>query len=181
VIPSSPARAYGLLTAAIRNPDPVIFLEPARLYRAVKHDISNRLEALPLDRCFTLKAGEDISIVTWGGSVLECLKAAALLQDEGISAEIIDVATVKPIDMETILASVQKTGRLLVVHEAARTNGIGAEIITLVVERIFGDLKTAPRRIAGYDTVPPYYRLEKYYLPSEAEILRIAKEMISAV
>lgn len=180
VIPSSPARAYGLLTAAIRDNDPVIFLEPARLYRAVKHDISQHLEPLPLDTCFTLRAGEDISIVTWGAEVMECLAAAAALAAEGVYAEVIDVATVKPLDIATILTSVKKTGRLLIVHEAARTGGIGAEIAAQVAERGFGDLRTPPRRLTGYDTVPPYYRLEKYYMPDEKDIIRVAREMIAS-
>ncbi len=181
VIPSSPARAYGLLLASIRDADPVIFLEPARLYRAVKHDISQHLEPLPLDTCFTLRAGSDITLVTWGSQVLECLKAWAELAAENISAEVIDVATVKPIDIETILTSVKKTGRIMIVHEAARTNGIGAEIAALVAERAFGELKVAPRRITGYDTIMPYYRLEKFYLPSEKEIIRAAKEMVTSI
>ncbi|RDI38960.1 alpha-ketoacid dehydrogenase subunit beta [Aquicella lusitana] len=171
VIPSSPARAYGLLLASIRNPDPVIFLEPSRLYRFAKQEVKNDGKALPLDVCFTLRVGEDVTLVTWGAMVKETLAAADKLKEEGISAEVIDVATIKPLDMETILASVEKTGRCAIVHEAPLTNGVGAEIAAQIAEKALFSLKAPPERVTGFDTVVPYARLEKYYIPSEKRII----------
>ncbi|MBA3661751.1 MAG: alpha-ketoacid dehydrogenase subunit beta [Gammaproteobacteria bacterium] len=171
VIPSSPAKAYGLLLASIRDPDPVVFLEPSRLYRYARQEVNNDGKALPLDVCFTLCKGEDVTLVTWGAMVKETLAATKLLEQEGISAEIIDVATIKPLDIDTILASVEKTGRCIVIHEAPLTCGVGAEIISQVAEKVMYSLKAPPERVAGFDTIVPYARLEKYYLPSEKRII----------
>lgn len=171
VVPSSPARAYGLLLASIRDPDPVIFLEPSRLYRFAKQEVKNDGQALPLDVCFTLRVGEDVTIVTWGAMVKETLAAANTLQQSGISAEVIDVATIKPLDMDTILASVEKTGRCIVVHEAPLTCGVGAEIMAQLAEKALFSLKAPPERVAGFDTIVPYAKLEKYYIPSEKRII----------
>jgi pyruvate dehydrogenase E1 component beta subunit len=171
VIPSSPARAYGLLLASIRDPDPVIFLEPSRLYRYAKQEVKNDGKALPLDVCFTLRTGDDVTLVTWGAMVKESLAAAHALSEEGISVEVIDVATIKPLDMETILHSVEKTGRCLVVHEAPLTCGVGAEITAQVAEKALFSLKAPPERVTGFDTLVPYARLEKYYIPSEKRII----------
>ncbi len=171
VIPSSPVRAYGLLLAAIRDPDPVIFLEPSRLYRWAKQEVPNDGKALPLDVCFTLRVGTDVTLVTWGAMVKETIIAADLLAKEGISAEIIDVATIKPLDMDTILASVEKTGRCVIVHEAPRTGGVGADISAQMAERGLMFLKAPVQRVTGYDTVVPYLRTEKFYLPSENQIV----------
>lgn len=170
VIPSSPKRAYGLLLAAIRNPDPVIFLEPKRIYRLVKQPVPDDGEALPLGRCFTLKEGEDITLVSWGASMHETLQAAQQLTDEGISCEIIDVATIKPLDSETILTSVEKTGRCVIIHEGAKTCGVGAEISALIMENIMTSLLAPVQRVTGYDTVMPYFQLEKHYIPSVQRI-----------
>lgn len=171
VVPSSPARAYGLLLASIRDPDPVIFLEPSRLYRYAKQEVKNDGKALPLDVCFTLRTGEDVTLVTWGAMVKETLAAADALQQAGISAEVIDVATIKPMDMNTILESVEKTGRCIVIHEAPLTCGVGAEILAQVVEKALFSLKAPPERVTGFDTIVPYAKLEKYYIPSEQRII----------
>ena len=171
VCPSSPARAYGLLLAAIRDPDPVMFLEPVRLYRAMRQEVSDDGKALPLDVCFTLREGSDVTLVTWGAMTLEVLRAAAELEAQGISAEVIDLATLSPIDIDTILESVAKTGRLVIVHEAARNVGVGAEIAALVAERGLYDLLAPIQRITGYDTVMPLYRLEHDYIPSTPRII----------
>jgi 2-oxoisovalerate dehydrogenase E1 component beta subunit len=178
VMPSSPVRAYGLLLAAIRNPDPVIFLEPSRLYRWAKQEVPNTGDALPLDVCFTLREGEDVTLVTWGSLVKETLAAAEKLAAEGISAEVIDLATIKPIDMDTILFSVEKTGRCVIVHEAARTCGVGAEISAQLAERGLLFLKAPVQRITGYDTIVPYARLEKFYLPSEEQIIESVQHVM---
>ena len=171
VCPSSPARAYGLLLAAIRDPDPVMFLEPVRLYRAVRQEVSDDGRALPLDACFILREGSDVTIVTWGAMTIETLRAAAELDGHGVSAEVIDLATLSPIDIETILESVAKTGRLVIVHEAARNVGVGAEIAALVAERGLYDLQAPVQRVAGFDTVVPLFRLEQDYIPSAQRIV----------
>jgi 2-oxoisovalerate dehydrogenase E1 component beta subunit len=171
VCPSSPARAYGLLLAAIRDPDPVMFLEPVRLYRAMRQEISDDGQALPLDRCFVLREGADVTIVTWGAMTLETLRAAAELDKEGISPEIIDLATLSPIDAPSILASVAKTGRLVIVHEAARNVGVGAEIAAIVAEHGLYDLRAPIQRVTGYDTIMPLLRLEYDYIPNVRRII----------
>ena len=178
VMPSSPIRAYGLLLAAIRNPDPVVFLEPSRLYRWVKQEVPDNGKALPLDVCFTLRVGEDVTLVTWGSLVKETLAAAEKLAEAGISAEVIDLATIKPLDIETILASVEKTGRCVIIHEAARTGGVGADISAQLAERGLMFLKAPVQRVTGYDTIVPYARLEKFYLPSESRIIEAVQRVM---
>ena len=178
VIPSAPARAYGLLLAAIRDPDPVVFLEPTRSYRAVKEAIAEDGEALPLDTCFLLREGSDITLVTWGALVKETLEAAETLAEAGVAAEVIDVATLKPLDMTTILASVERTGRCVIVHEAARTGGFGGEIAARLAEEGLLTLAAPVRRVTGYDTVMPLPRLEHRYLPTTRRILAAARELL---
>lgn len=170
VIPSSPKRAYGLLLAAMRNPDPVIFLEPKRIYRLVKQPVEDNGQALPIGKCFTLQQGDDVTLVSWGASLHETQQAAKQLENEGISCEIIDVATIKPLDIETILASVEKTGRCVIIHEGAKTCGVGAEISALIMEHAMMDLAAPVQRVTGYDTVMPYFQLEKQYIPSVTRI-----------
>lgn len=170
VIPSSPERAYGLLLAAIQDPDTVVFLEPVRLYRASREEVEDDGKVLPLDRAFVLKDGSDVTLISWGAAMRETLAAAQTLGDEGISCEVIDLATLKPYDEETILASVGKTGRCVIVHEAARTGGFGAEIAALLAERGLLKLAAPVMRVTGYDTVMPLPRLEDHYLPSTARI-----------
>lgn len=175
VIPSSPARAYGLLLAAIRDPDPVVFLEPKRIYRLQKQEVADDGKALPLDVCYTLREGDDVTLVTWGAMIFETLKAAEQLAKEGIDCEVVDVATVSPIDMETILESVEKTGRLVIVHEAARSCAVGAEIAAGVAEKGLYDLEAPIQRVTGYDTVMPLFRMEYQYLPSVQRIMDAVK------
>jgi pyruvate dehydrogenase E1 component beta subunit len=179
VCPSSPARAYGLLLAAIRDPDPVMFLEPVRLYRAMRQEVTDDGQALPLDRCFTLREGNDVSIVTWGAMTLDTLRAAAALDAEGVSTEVIDLATLSPIDSETILASVAKTGRLVIVHEAARNVGVGAEIAAIVAEHGLFDLQAPIQRVTGYDAVMPLFRLEHDYIPSVQRIVDAVQRVLA--
>lgn len=178
VIPSSPQRAYGLLLAAIRDPDPVIFLEPTRLYRLFKQEVADNGEALPLDVCFVLREGADITLVSWGAATHETLAAADVLANDGVMAEIIDVATLKPLDMDTILESVAKTGRCVIVHEAARTSGFGAEIAANLAEQGLLSLLAPIKRVTGYDTVVPLAKLEHQWMPSTARILAAAKQTL---
>jgi pyruvate dehydrogenase E1 component beta subunit len=175
VMPSSPQRAYGLLLAAIRDPDPVIYLEPKRIYRQYKEEVPDDGEALPLDVCFVLRDGSDITLVSWGAQVKETLEAAEALAREGISAEVIDVATLKPLDFDTIAESVAKTGRCVIVHEAAKTAGFGAEIAARLAEHSMFDLKAPVERVTGYDTHIPLFRLEMKFLPSVEKILAAAR------
>ncbi|MGF1723688.1 alpha-ketoacid dehydrogenase subunit beta [Photobacterium nomapromontoriensis] len=178
VIPSSPQRAYGLLLASIRSNDPVMFFEPKRIYRTVKSDVIDDGTALPLNTCFTLRKGRDLTLVTWGACVVESLQAAATLSKQGVEAEVIDLATIKPLDMTTIIASLEKTGRLLVVHEASKTCGVGAEILARVSEQAMCLLKAPPKRVTGADTIMPYYRNEAYFMIQEEDIICAAEELV---
>lgn len=171
VVPSSPARAYGLLLAAMRDPDPVVFLEPTRLYRLFKQEVVDDGESLPLDACFVSREGADATIVAWGAMMREALAAADALEAEGIDVEVIDVATVKPLDMETILRSVEKTGRCVIAHEAPRTAGLGAEIAAEIAEKALYSLLAPVARVTGYDVVVPLSRLEKHYIPNVERIV----------
>ena len=179
VVPSSPARAYGLLLAAIRDPDPVVFLEPTRLYRASREEVEDDGTSLPLDRCFVLREGTDITLVTWGATTKEVLAAADTLAAEGVSTEVIDAATLKPLDTDGVLESVAKTGRCVIVHEAPLTCGVGAEIAARIAERGLVSLLAPIERVAGWDTVMPLYRLEQQYLPSEARILAAIRRVLA--
>ena len=179
VLPSSPRRAYGLLLAAIRDPDPVVFLEPTRLYRAIKEEVADDGEALPLDRCFMLAEGAELTFVTWGGMVPEVLAAAEELAARGIGADIIDVATLKPLDAETILRSVAKTGRCVIVHEAPQTGGFGGEIAAQIAQHALTSLVAPIERVAGFDTVMPQPRLEHIYLPNAARIVAAAERALA--
>jgi 2-oxoisovalerate dehydrogenase E1 component subunit beta len=177
VMPSSPERAYGLLLAAIRDPDPVLFLEPTRIYRAAKGEVDDNGEALPLDVAFVLREGRDVTLISWGAMVRETLAAADELAGDNISAEVVDLATLRPYDEETVLASVTKTGRCVIVHEAVRTGGFGAEIAALIAERGLMSLLAPVTRVTGYDTVIPLPRLEQHYMPSVARIVAAARQV----
>jgi len=170
VVPSNPTRAYGLLLAALRDPDPVIFLEPKRVYRIVKHEVENNGEAYPLDTCFIDREGDDVTLVSWGAMMHETNLAAEKLVKEGVSCEVIDVATIAPMDMDTIIASVEKTGRCVIVQEAVRTAGMGSEIAAELSEKALLSLIAPIGRVSGYDTVMPYAKLEGNYMPSVERI-----------
>ncbi len=163
VIPSTPYDAKGLLLAAIRDDDPVIFLEPSKIYRAFKQEVPEEEYTISIGKAKVLKSGTDVTVVTWGAYVHEVLKANKLLEEEGISAEIIDLRTISPIDKDTIIESVQKTGRFVVVHEAAKSFGPGAELMALVNEGAFLYLEAPPTRIAGFDVTIPIPRGEHHY------------------
>jgi 2-oxoisovalerate dehydrogenase E1 component beta subunit len=178
VIPSSPARAYGLLLAAMRDPDPVVFLEPTRLYRLFKQEVDDDGEALPLDTCFISRDGRDATIIAWGAMIPEVMRAAEALEAQGIDVEVIDVATIKPLDMETILRSVEKTGRCVIVHEAPRTAGFGAEIAAEIAERALYSLQAPVKRVTAYDVVVPLARLEKQYIPSLERIVDAVRDLM---
>ena len=179
VYASSPRRAYGLLLAAVRDSDPVVFLEPTRLYRLFKEEVEDDGQALPLDSCFTLREGSDVTLVAWGAMTHEALAAAAELEEEGVSAEVIDVATLKPLDMDTLLASVAKTGRCVVVSEAPRTCSFASEIAANLAEDGLLTLLAPVQRVTGYDVVVPLPRLEKHYMPDKRRIVNAARRAIA--
>ncbi|QWG12104.1 alpha-ketoacid dehydrogenase subunit beta [Bradyrhizobium sediminis] len=179
VMPSSPALAYGLLLAAIRDPDPVVFLEPTRLYRAAREDVLDDGAGMPLGQCLTPRTGRDVTIVAWGAMIKEALEAADQLAAENIEAEVIDVATLKPLDSATILASVERTGRLVIAHEAPMTCGYGAEIAARVAGRAMTSLLAPIERVTGYDTMMPYARMEAQYLPKVGAILAAARRAMA--
>lgn len=175
---SSPQTAYGLLLAAIRDPDPVIVLEPERIYRSVKQNVMDSGEALPLGQCLTWREGDDITLVSWGAMVQDCLQAAETLEKSGISAEVIDVASLRPLDMDTILDSVTHTGRCVIVHEACRTGGFGGEIAARIAES-GTPLRSPLQRVTAPDVIVPYLRLEPFYAPGVADIVAAAQDMMA--
>lgn len=177
VCPSNPARAYGLLLAAIRDPDPVIFLEPTRCYRLFKQPVEDNGEALPLDTCFIDREGSDITLVSWGAMMHDTRIAADRLAEEGISAELVDVATLKPLDMDTILSSVAKTGRCVIVQEAPRAYGPASEIAANLAEHGLLSLFAPVLRVSGYDTVMPMAQQELNYIPDVSRILREVRKV----
>jgi pyruvate dehydrogenase E1 component beta subunit len=178
VYPSSPRRAYGLLLAAIRDPDPVIFLEPTRLYRLFKEEVADDGAALPLDTCYTLREGTDATIVSWGAMVHEALAAADDLAEQGIVAEVIDVATLKPLDMDTILASVARTGRCVVATEGARSGSFASEIAAGLAGEGLLSLLAPVQRVTGYDTPVPLARMERSYMPDKARIMDAVRKAL---
>lgn len=178
VIPSSPKRAYGLLLAAIRDPDPVVFLEPTRLYRLVRQEVADDGKALALDTCHVAREGTDLTLVAWGAMVHEALAVAEQLEQEGISAEVIDVSTLKPLDLQTILESVARTGRCVIIQEAARTGGFGSEIAAGLAEQGLLSLLAPVQRVSGWDCVMPLPKLEANYLPGKARILAAVRRVL---
>jgi len=169
VMPCTPYDAKGLLLAAIRDPDPVVFFEPKRVYRSYREQIPEEEYTIPIGQAKIVSEGTDITVVSWGASVFECLAALDKLPED-VSAELIDLRTIYPIDQDTIIQSVQKTGRCVIVHEAPKTCGMGAELSAIIQEHCFLHLKAPVQRVAGFDTVMPYYKLELEYLPNAERI-----------
>lgn len=172
VAPSSPYEAKGLLISAIRDPDPVIFLEPAKIYRAIKEDVPDEAYAIPMGIARRVREGDDLTMISWGAMLRPTVEAATQAATEEISAEVIDLRTLSPMDSEAILASVRKTGRVVVVHEAPRTGGLGGEIAALIAERALDYLKAPIARVTGFDTAVPLLRMEDYYLPNKERVLQ---------
>lgn len=174
VYPSSPRRAYGLLLAAVADPDPVVFLEPSRLYRLIKEEVDDDGRPLPLDTAFVLREGGDVTLVGWGAMTHEALAAADDLAAQNVDAEVIDVATLKPLDLDTILASVAKTGRCVVISEAPRTCSFASEVSANVSEQGLMSLLAPVERVTAWDTVTPMARLESRYIPDRRRIVAAA-------
>ena len=168
---STPYDAKGLLLAAIDDPDPIVYLEPIRLYRAVKEDIPDEGYRVDLGTAAVRRTGTDVTLITWGAMTKECRAAAEILESAAISVELIDVRSLVPLDTGTILESVSKTGRAVIVHEAPRTGGFGGEIAALIAEHCLYDLLAPVQRVTGWDTVFPLKRGESIYLPSVNRII----------
>ncbi len=180
VIPSGPRNARALLLSAIRDPDPVLFFEPAAAYRAFKEEVPDEEETLPLGKADVARAGDDVTLIAYGAMMRPTLAAADVLKaEDGVDAEVIDLLSLYPMDTETIVASVKKTGHAVVVHEAPRTCGIGAEVVSRVVENAFLYLEAPVRRLTGFDVPFPYFQREKAYLPDPQRIAQAVRETLS--
>lgn len=176
-MPSTPADARGLLLSALRSPDPVVFLEPKALYRTAKEEVPEGDRPVPLGKARIAKQGEDVTLVAYGAMVRVAEEAAVLAGEEGIAAEVIDPRTLWPLDIETVVRSAEKTGRVVVVHEAPRTCGFGAELSALVQEKAFLHLKAPVARVTGFDTPFPY-SLEKIYIPDARRVLEAIRASV---
>lgn len=170
VCPSNPRDAKGLLLSSLRDPDPVLFFEPKRIYRATKGEVPEGDFVVPLGLAAVNRVGSDVTVLAYGAMLYEALDAAAKAAEQGVSCEVIDLRTLWPVDIDTIVASVKKTGRVVVVHEAPRTSGLGSELITLINEKAFYHLQAPPCRVTGFDTPFPF-TLEMEYLPLSHRIL----------
>ena len=179
VVPSTPYEAKGLLISAIRDPDPVIFMEPKKVYRSLREEVPDEEYLIPFGEARIVQEGTDISLITWGAMLQPALQAAAVLEQDGTKAEIIDLRTLYPLDTETIIESVKKTHRAVVVHEAPATCGVGAEIIARINEKALVHLEAPVQRVTGFDTVMPLPKLEKYYLPSAERVIQAAKRAVN--
>lgn len=179
VIPSNPYDAKGLLISAIRDNDPVVFLEHMKLYRSFREEVPEGIYTVPLDKAAVTREGTDVSIITYGAMVREAIKAAENLEKEGISVEIIDLRTVAPLDIDTIIKSVEKTGRVVVVQEAQRQAGVGAQVIAEISERAVLSLEAPIGRVAAPDTVFPFGLAENIWLPNANDIEEKVKEVYS--
>jgi pyruvate dehydrogenase E1 component beta subunit len=171
VIPSTPYDAKGLLIAAIEDPDPVIFMEPKRIYRAIKQEVPDEKYSIPIGKAKVLSAGEHVTVIAYGAMIREAQKAIVLAKQKGISVELIDLRSIWPIDRDTIRESVRKTGRVLIVTEAAQSYGPAAELISIVNEEAFLSLEAPPTRLTGFDTTIPLPLGEKFYMISPERIM----------
>jgi len=179
VIPSTPYEAKGLLLSSIRDPDPVIFMEPKRIYRAIREEVPEEDYTIPLGKARLVQEGKDVTVVAWGAMVREVLNAAEQLKGDKIELEIIDLRTMSPIDIETIITSIRKTGRGVIVHEAPKTCGLGAEIIALINEKALLSLQAPVERVTGFDIPVPLLKTEHYYFPNPKRIVMAAKKVMN--
>ena len=180
VVPGSPRDAKGLLLAAIEDPDPVVFLEPIRLYRATKEEVPEEGYTVPVGEARIAREGSDVTLVAWGAMLRETNQAADVLADEGVEAEVLDLRSLVPLDTPALIRSVQKTGRAVVVHEAPRTAGLAGELIALIQERALYSLQAPVARVTGWDTVFPLKRSEHLYLPTVGRIAVAARTAMGA-
>jgi pyruvate dehydrogenase E1 component beta subunit len=181
VIPSGPRSARALLVSAIRDPDPVIFYEPKALYRAFREEVPDAEETLPIGQPQLVMEGKDLTLISYGAMMRPTLEAAAELKSkDGIAAEIIDLLTISPLDEDILVRSAKKTGRVVVVHEAPRSFGPGAEVVSRLMEKAFYYLEAPIERVTGFDIVIPLFSREKAYLPGTERIYRAARKALEA-
>lgn len=178
VIPSNPLNAKGLMLAATKYPDPVVFFEPKKVYRAIKMEVPEEPYETPIGKADVARQGNDVTLISWGAMMKDTLEAATKLAENGITAEVIDVRTIQPLDEETIIQSVQKTGRAVIIHEAPRSGGWGAEIIARIQEHCLLNLKAPVKRVTGFDVPFPYFKLEFDYLPNAERIIAATEEVM---
>ncbi|CAB1059563.1 Branched-chain alpha-keto acid dehydrogenase, E1 component, beta subunit (EC [Olavius sp. associated proteobacterium Delta 1] len=179
VIPSGPRNARALLVSAIRDPDPVIFYESKALYRAYREEVPDQEETMPIGRSTIVREGQDLTMISYGAMMRPTLEAASVLKDkERVEAEVIDILTISPLDDETVVQSVLKTGRAMVIHEAPRSFGPGAEIITRLMEKAFYYLEVPIERVTGFDVITPLFSRENAYIPNAQRILRSARKVL---
>jgi pyruvate dehydrogenase E1 component beta subunit len=178
VIPSTPSDAKGLITAAIRDDDPVIFMEPKRIYRAFREDVSSLEYTVPIGEAKIVSEGKDVTIIAYGAMVRVALEAQEALSRQNVLAEVIDLRTINPMDIKTVLGSAEKTGRVVVVHEAPRNAGLGAEIAALIQERAMLSLLAPIQRVCGFDSVFPFPRLEEHYLPTKERVMEAVQKTL---
>jgi pyruvate dehydrogenase E1 component beta subunit len=181
VIPSGPRSARALLVSAIQDPDPVVFYEPKSIYRAFREEVPEEEETMPLGKAQVVREGRDLTLIAYGAMLRPTLEAAQILEeDDGVQAEVIDLLTIAPLDTDTFAESVRKTGRAVVVHEAPRSFGPGAEVISRLVEKSFWYLEAPIQRVTGFDIIMPLFAYEQTYLPGVQRILHGAREALSA-
>ncbi len=178
VMPCTPYDAKGLLISAIRDPDPVVFFEPKRVYRSAREEVPEEEYTIPIGQAKIVNEGTDLTMVSWGAMVHTCNEALDLLPED-VSVELIDLRTINPFDRDAIINSVQKTGRAVIVHEAPKTCGLGAEISSVIQEHCFLHLQAPVQRVAGFDTIMPYYKLELEYLPDEKRIVEDVQQCLA--
>ncbi len=180
VIPSTPRNARSLLVAAMRDPDPVVYFEPKVLYRAFREEVPEEEETLPIGKAEIVREGSDLTMISYGSMMRPTLKAADQLKEEdGVEAEVIDLLTISPLDHETFAESVEKTGRVIIIHEAPRSFGPGAEIVSRLVEKSFWYLEAPIKRVTGYDVIMPLFAYEHEYIPGVERVLNGAREVLS--
>jgi pyruvate dehydrogenase E1 component beta subunit len=170
VIPSTPHDAKGLMIAAIESDDPVVFMEPKRIYRAIKQEVSDEEFSIPIGKAKVLTEGTDITVVAFGAMIRECQKAIAMAKESGISVELIDLRTIYPIDKETIAESIKKTGRIVIVAEAPSSFSVGAELMAIANEEAFLHLEAPPKRVMGFDTIVPFAKGENFFMQTPEKI-----------
>lgn len=180
VVPSGPFDAKGLMKSALRDPDPVIFMEPKKIYRAFKEDIPDEDYTVPLGKAKVLRKGKDLTIFSWGSMVRVALEAAETAEESGWTCQVVDLRTLSPLDTDTIAGSVQATGRAVVLHEAPRTCGLGAEVVTLIMEKVFFNLEAPIERVTGFDVPMPLLKMENDYMPNVGRVMTAIEKVMTS-
>ncbi len=180
VIPSGPRNARALLHSAVADPDPVIYYEPKALYRLFKEEVPEAIETIPLGQAHIVREGKDITIISYGASLQAAIEAADLMQEDKINCEVVDLLSLTPLDTDTIINSVKKTGRVVIVHEGPRTCGIAAEVSAQISENALLYLEAPIKRVTGYDIPMPYFSKEQYYLPDAGKVIMACQSILKS-